>query len=461
MDTPNSPATTSRRSSRVPMTMPVTISSLEPAAQFLEVCETLVVSAHGCAMRSPIRLEPGMPLQFHVNNGRQTTAHVVDCHPIGANPPRWKLAAKLDLPGNFWGLSSCPGDWMQSTDMTSEPPGLTAGNNPASLPRMPMLRALIAEQVEPLRAALTELRERLEQQKHQNRFEVSLSHIPPEVEEKLWMRLRENLGTQALRLTREQAERVLGAAQSTIELRITEAQEEFRNWTRDQGQALEQRMTALSGQTADELRHHLGAASQEFEQRASAAGVGLVQQGDELLQDLLRRLEAEQLAHRRELEEVQAAAAAESSRLETQLGELGRRIAELQETTQHLESGLHTRLVRMSTEIVSGARTQLESAADSLFADLAARNAKDLGQQLDEATARLKNIQGEIETSVSASVRSNASETLQNFEKAMDDSAHRAVGRWRLALAQDLDSVAKILGEHFRSGADGDDGKKR
>ncbi|HVP52349.1 MAG TPA: hypothetical protein VMT05_09585 [Terriglobales bacterium] len=441
--------------------MPVTITSLEPAAQFLEVCETLVVSAHGCALRSPIKLEAGVPLQFRVSNGRQTTAHVVECHPIGANQVGWKVAAKLDLPGNFWGLSSCPGDWMQLTEMGGEPSVPIVGSNPGSLPRMPMLRALVAEQVEPLRAGLAEVRERLEQQKRRNRFDVSLTHIPPEVEEKVWMRLREDLGTQALRLTREQAEKVLGAAQSAIELKITEVQEEFRNWTRDQTQTLEQRMTALSGQTADELRQHLRAAGQEFDQRASAAGAALVQQGEQLLQSLMRRLEAEQQSLHRDLEAAQAAAAAESSRLETQLGELGRRIAELQETTQHLESGLHTRLVRMSTEIVSGARTQLESAADSLFVDLAARNARDLGQQLEEATARLKNLQAETEASVSESVRSSTSETLRSFEKTMDDSAQRAVGRWRLALAQDLDSLAKLLGEHFRSGANGDGGEKR
>jgi len=459
MPTRNSAATL-RRSSRVPMTMPLTITSMEPKAQFFEVCETLVVSAHGCVMRSPIKLEVGVPLQFSVNNGRQTTGRVVECHPLGANQMGWKVAAKLDLPGNFWGLSACPGDWMLLADMVDEAAS-APGNNQAIAPRMPMLRSLVEEQVEPLRTALTELRAHLEQQKQRNRFEVSLTHIPPEVEEKVWMRLREDLGTQALRLTREQAERVLGAAQSAIELKINEAQEEFRNWTRDQVQAEEQRMTALSGQTADELRQHLRAAGEEFGKRVSAAGAGLAQQGEELLQNLLRRLETEQQTQRREMEAAHAAAAADSSRLEAQLGELGRRIAELQETTQHLESGLHTRLVRMSTEIVNGARTQLESAADSLFVDLAARNAKDLGKQLDEATARLKNIQSEIETSVSESVRSNTSETLQSFEKTMDDSGQRAVGRWRLALAEDLNSVTKILGGHYRSAADGDGGEKR
>jgi hypothetical protein len=448
-------APTLRRSSRVPMTMPITITSLEPAAQFLEVCETLVVSAHGCAMRSPIRLAAGVPLQVRAKNGRQTTAHVVDCQPIGSNQPGWKLAAKLDLPGNFWGLSSCPDDWMRLTDLAGELPQAASGDTPV-LPRMPMLRALVAELVEPLQADLADLRERLTQHKERNRFEVSLSHIPPEVEQKLWMRLREDLGTQTLHQTREQSEKVLAAAQSAIELKITEAREEFRNWTRDQAQAVEQRMEGISRQTADDLRAALRATSEEFEQRASAAGAGLAQHGAELLERLLERLAQEHDAHRRELEAVQGAAAAESSRLQTELAALGRRIAELHETTQHLESGLNTRLVRMSTEIVSGARTQLEGAAESLFENQVARNARNLAQQLDEAMARLKNIHGEIEAAVSESVKATVSETLQSFEKMMDEAAHRSVGRWRLALAQDLDSVARILGEHFRSGTNAD-----
>ncbi len=46
-----------RRSSRVPVKVPIRVTSMEPRAQFSEVCETLVVSAHGCALRS--RLETG------------------------------------------------------------------------------------------------------------------------------------------------------------------------------------------------------------------------------------------------------------------------------------------------------------------------------------------------------------------------------------------------------------------
>jgi hypothetical protein len=441
------------------MSMPITITCLEPTAKFLEVCETMVVSAHGCAVRSPMKLAPGLPLQFKGKNGRQTTAHVVDCQPIGHNQPGWKLAARLDVPGNFWGLSSCPDDWMALTDMPGEPVLANPGNNHAGGPKMPMLRALVAEQIGPLQAELAELRERLIQPKQRNKFEVSLSHIPPEVEEKLWMRLREDLGTQALRQTKEQSERVLAAAQSAIELKITEAQEEFRGWVREQAQALEQRVQGLGADVAEDLRKHLHATSDEFDKRASAAAAGLAQRGQEMLESLLQRLGEEREAHRRELEAVQVAAAAESSRLQTQLSELGRRFTELDEAVQRLESGLNTRLMRMSAEVVSGTRTQLESAAESVFEELAARNAKDLGQHLDQASARLKSIGQEVEASLSASAKASVSETLQRFEKTMDDSAQRAVGRWRIALAHNLKSIAGILGEQLRSGGEDESGE--
>jgi len=522
-----------RRSSRVPMTMPVTISSLDSAAQLYEVCETLVVSAHGCALRSPIKLDTGVVLQFRVNDGRQTTARVVDCQPLG-NQPGWQVAAGLDLPGNFWGLPSCPDDWMRLTDgaeATAFP-----GNNGGAMPKMPMLRALIAEMVEPLQAELADLQERLSLQKERNRFEVSLTHIPPEVEEKIWMRLREDLSAQSLRQTREHADKLLGAAQSAIELKITESQEEFRQWVREQLQTVGQQAQTLSEQTANEMQQRLRGASEQFEQQASAAGSRLEQRGGEFLESLLQRLGEEREAHRRELEAVQAEAGVESSRLQEQLTELGRRMAELDETAHRLESGLSTRLMKMATETVSAARAQLQSAADSIFENLAARNAKDVGHQLEEATARLKNVQNEIEVSVSESVKSdvsktlqsfektmdesaqralaavrsqlqsaaqsifedsvarnakdvghqlneatarlksiqneievsvsdsvkaNVAKTLQSFEKTMDDSAQRSVGRWRGALAKDLNSVANILGEHFRSDAAGNGSERQ
>jgi hypothetical protein len=53
-----------RRSSRVPIALPILVTSLDPGANFSEVCETLVVSAHGCAMRAPVKLDAGVTVAF-------------------------------------------------------------------------------------------------------------------------------------------------------------------------------------------------------------------------------------------------------------------------------------------------------------------------------------------------------------------------------------------------------------
>ena len=521
---------TLRRSSRVPMAMPVTVSSPD-SGKLHEVCETLVVSAHGCSLRSPIKLDTGVVLHFRVNDGRQTTAHVIDCQPLG-NQQGWRVAAVLDLPGNFWGLPSCPDDWMRLSDMSSE--AMFPGNHGA-MPKMPMLRALVAEMIEPLQAELADMAERQVQHKERNRFEVSLTHIPPEVEDKLWKRLREDLNAQSLQQTREHADKLLGAAQSAIELKITESQEEFRQWVREQIGVVGQQAQAVSEQTSNDMQKRLHNASQQFEQQASAAGARLEQRGGEFFDSLMQRLGEERESHRRELETVQAAAGVESSRLQTQLTEMGRRMTELDETAHRLESGLNTRLMKMATETVSAARAQLQSAADSIFENLTARNAKDVELQLEEAIARLKAVQSQIETATAESVKANVAATIQSFEKAteessqravagvrnqlqsaaqsifedaaarnakdvksqldeatarlktlqseieaavseslkatvganlhsfektMDESAQRSVGRWSSALARDLSSVADMLGKHFRSEA-GDNGQKR
>ena len=107
-----------RRSSRVPVTLPIVVTSLEPAAPFSELCETLVVSAHGCVLSSPAKLDPGVPVQFQSKGGRAAMAHVVDCQPMPGRQG-WQLGARLDHPENFWGLKSCPEDWLRLLDMPS------------------------------------------------------------------------------------------------------------------------------------------------------------------------------------------------------------------------------------------------------------------------------------------------------------------------------------------------------
>ena len=117
MHAPNLPDL--RRSSRLPIALPILVTSLEPDSGFSEVCETLVVSAHGCAMRSSMKLDAGVPVQFQSKDGRWTMAHIVDCQPMDSDQQGWKLGARLDQPDNFWGLETWPEDWSQLSEVSA------------------------------------------------------------------------------------------------------------------------------------------------------------------------------------------------------------------------------------------------------------------------------------------------------------------------------------------------------
>jgi len=91
------------------------------------------------------------------------------------------------------------------------------------------LRGVLSTIIRPLQAEVNELREKLAGNAKRNRFEVSLGYIPPGLEEKLWERLRQDLGTRALQQTQEQAAEILESAKITIEQKISAASTEFRH----------------------------------------------------------------------------------------------------------------------------------------------------------------------------------------------------------------------------------------
>ena len=435
---------TPRRSSRIPLAVPVLVTGVGPETDFSEMCETLVVNAHGCALRSSRKLDAGIPLHFHTQDGHQTMAHVVDCQPL-SDQGGWQLAACLERPENFWGLNPCPDDWA----------GVQQGM--AGQPLVPLpesqLRAIVAEFVQPLHAQITELKGKLGQRnggEERSRFEVSLSHIPPEVEEKLWVRLRQDLGAQVLQQTKEQSQQLLGSAKMAIEERIGEAQKDYMQWVGQELQQVAQRAHGLSDNIADRVRQHLASGTEEFQRTATDAGNRLAQQSDELLQGLQRQLGEEHQAYVTQVEQIQVTSAAESSRLQAQTTELSLRVANLSDCARRLESELETRLSRLSNDIVSDARAQLESAVQIVLKELATRNARQLENQLETACGRLKTVQEGIEAWVSESMHSQVGETLHVFQQTIEETAEHSVQRWREGLARNLGSVAKTLSEKLR-----------
>src|ERR1022692_2151964 len=93
-----------RRSSRVPVNVPILVTSLEPGARFSEVCETLEVNAHGCSMRSQVKLDAGVVVHFHSKEGRETTAKVVYCQPLDSAREGWRLGARPGSAGDLLGF---------------------------------------------------------------------------------------------------------------------------------------------------------------------------------------------------------------------------------------------------------------------------------------------------------------------------------------------------------------------
>ncbi len=470
---------TMRRSSRVPITLPIAVTSLEPSAPFSEICETLVVSAHGCAIFSPAKLEAGIPVQFRRKGGGAAKAHVVDCKPMGAGQHGWQVAAKLDRPENFWGLDACPEDWARLMEIHSDDPqparkmprsdkgpGTPALKIVSEKSQHPLtehdLRAIVAEFVQPLHAEVVALREKAAQGelKH-SRFDISLSHIPPEVEEKLWVRLREDLGTQVLKQTQEQSAQVLGSAKTMIEQKIGQALEGFRQQATQELKTVEQNARGLSEEIAEAVGQHFNSGAERFQQQVSQAGTRAEQQSEEHFRALQQRLGEEHAGFRREMQSLQTTAAAEVSRLQSQATSLGGRMAQLDDIASRLESGMESRLSQMASDQISAARVQLESAVDVVLKELGTRNAKELDHQLDEARGKLKIVQKGIETSVSDLVKTEVAASLLSFGQTMEELAQDSVGRWRSALSRDLTSVAKILGAGFQLEGSPDRGADR
>jgi hypothetical protein len=359
-----------------------------------------------------MRLDAGVPVHFQIDKGRQTRAHVVECQPIGSNEG-WRVGARLDRPENCWGLKSCPEDWAELPQLSTpggEQPATALTALSKSVPlKVQLLRAQVRELLEPLQSEVAILKDRLERYDNRaatrNRFEVSLSHVPPEVEEKLWVRLSQELKTQVQQQTREEASHLLEAAQDAIRQKLLETQEEFRHCAAEQLQLLEHRTREFSEEIGSYMQDRVRAEIDEIRQQAEDAATRLEQQGGELLQSLQDSLAQEHATHLELKQRVQIEVEAQSDHLQTQIHELSNRAA------------------------------------------------RELRNQLEDSCGRLQDERKCIETAVSQSLAQQVSQMKDNFEHSIEDLTQEAVERWRLALARNLDSIAKTLAVPFRDQA--------
>jgi exonuclease VII large subunit len=462
----NSPAIP-RRSSRVQTAVPILVTSLDDT-HFSEVCETLVVNAHGCAMLTRVKLAAGAPLHFHSKDGREATAQVVSCQSVDHGDQSWRLGAKLDRPDNFWGLQNCPKDWAlpapsravipplspaptpgrsfrQVSPSTSSPLGVVAPHIEVHMKKM------IAESIRPLRDEIAALSQQLERREaNPSRFEVSLSNIPPELEHQLEVRLRRYLGPRLLDETRQQSAHLLEAATGAIEQKTTQGYENFLHRSQEELKLIEKRAEDISARISASAREHLSCGLDTFQRKLLDGGNALKRLSEELLAYLQHNLKEEHDARRQELEQLRTSVAAESLRLQEQIQYLDGRIAKLNESAQRLESGLEQRLDQLAGRMVTDTRGQFEASANQVFDEITERIAKELGDRLKVARENLETTQTGIVTYVRESLKGQSAEALQSFECSMGELATQCIDRWRFKLAGGLNALAKSIGEQFQ-----------
>ncbi|MFZ0276934.1 MAG: PilZ domain-containing protein [Candidatus Sulfotelmatobacter sp.] len=101
-----------RRSTRIRVEIPITVTSLDRKHVFAAECVALVVSAQGCGFRTPQALPLETPVLLgNLPGGGTASGRVANCLPLGSDGTQFLIGVSLYNPGNVWGITDPPADW--------------------------------------------------------------------------------------------------------------------------------------------------------------------------------------------------------------------------------------------------------------------------------------------------------------------------------------------------------------
>ncbi|MGA7697029.1 MAG: hypothetical protein WCA76_18520 [Candidatus Sulfotelmatobacter sp.] len=101
-----------RRSTRVRVEIPITVTSMDRRHPFAAACVALVVSPQGCGFRASQALPLETPvLLSDLPGGGSSSARVASCLPLGHDGKYFLIGVALYNHGNVWGISDPPEDW--------------------------------------------------------------------------------------------------------------------------------------------------------------------------------------------------------------------------------------------------------------------------------------------------------------------------------------------------------------
>jgi hypothetical protein len=123
-----------RRSTRVRVEIPVTVTSLDRKHPFSGPCVALVVSAQGCGFRASQALPLETPVLLNdLPDGGKVSARVATCLPLGNDGKFFLIGVALYNHGNVWGITDPPADWnCASNPATASADGATAASKSKS-----------------------------------------------------------------------------------------------------------------------------------------------------------------------------------------------------------------------------------------------------------------------------------------------------------------------------------------
>ena len=150
-----------RRSTRLPLEIPLRVTSLDPKVEFAEDCNTVTVNAHGCGVISQRSLAAGTRVQLQITADKKTAkAQVHDVVPLNDENTSWLLGLEMEHAGNFWGIKYAPADWSEDETMQAVAPSTRASDaatKPASSPKQEIPEAVMKQLLSECRLAAVSL----------------------------------------------------------------------------------------------------------------------------------------------------------------------------------------------------------------------------------------------------------------------------------------------------------------
>lgn len=101
-----------RRSTRLRVEIPVTLTSMDRRHPLSAECVALVVSPQGCGVRASQALPLETPVFLgDLPGGATASGRVASCLPLGNDGKHFLIGVSLYNPSNVWGVANPPEDW--------------------------------------------------------------------------------------------------------------------------------------------------------------------------------------------------------------------------------------------------------------------------------------------------------------------------------------------------------------